>query len=403
MDHDVVIVGGGPSGLSTALSLVQQRPSLAARLVVLEKAHYPREKICGGAVAGRADRALAELGLHVDVPEVKFTRMSVRYISGSVVTAPAAAGRVIRRVEFDARLAQLAKDRGIRIVEGTRVLGLERVHGGLVVRTSCGDLRSRVVVGADGVGSVVRKLVCGRVPMWRAQVLEVDTEPAAKDLARDTVHFDLSDPSLAGYAWDFPTLVAGRPAMCRGVYHLLSPGQPADERDLQSRLRARLAALGLDLGTCVQKRYAERGFVPRTVLSCPHVLLVGEAAGIDPLTGEGIAQAILYGRTVAPYLVRRLESQTLHFRDWKRVLSFSRVGLDLRIRHGICRLTFGPARRFYDRWITENPQVLDLGARYFGGRPLSRLALAGICARAVHHVMVYGAQAGAFRGMPLPR
>ncbi|MBC7978638.1 MAG: FAD-dependent oxidoreductase, partial [Myxococcales bacterium] len=63
---DVAIVGGGPSGISTALHLQAAAPR--ARIVVLEKAHYPRDKICAGGIGGRAFRILDKLGVEVDCP-----------------------------------------------------------------------------------------------------------------------------------------------------------------------------------------------------------------------------------------------------------------------------------------------------------------------------------------------
>ena len=68
MDVDLAIVGGGPAGVSTALFLAAADPSRIGRVVVLEKETYPRDKICAGAIGKRAENALAEIGVHVEVP-----------------------------------------------------------------------------------------------------------------------------------------------------------------------------------------------------------------------------------------------------------------------------------------------------------------------------------------------
>jgi flavin-dependent dehydrogenase len=400
-DLDLVIVGGGPSGLSTALFLTHLRPALRDRLVVLEKAHYPREKFCGGALGARGEAALAEIGVHVDVPGAAVSRMSVAFATDSFVSKPARVGRVVRRIEFDNRLAQIAKERGIRIIEGAKVNEILPDERGVTLQTSVGELRTRVVIGADGVGSVVRKILTSDQATWRAQVLEVDTEPTARDMTRDIIHFDLADASFNGYAWDFPTVVDGQELVCRGVYHLLMPGESSGEVDLAERLGRRLGNVGLDLAKCKKKRYAERGFSTHEAMSRPRVLLVGEAAGIDPITGEGIAQAILYGKVVAPYLLKKLDKDALDFRDWKRWLMRTSLGVDLNMRHALARVFFGPARPFYEKWFVQNPEAMELGARYFGGAPIDRSVLLKLGASIASYVLFKGMGQRPFSQVPL--
>src|SRR5262249_36675197 len=155
----------------------------------------------------------------------------------------------------------------------------------------------------------------------RAQVVELDTEPIPADRDRDLLHFDGSDGGPHGYAWDFPTVVDGRPLVCRGVYELRVEGRAPDRSgpargartangggvlDVRARLAARLASMGLDIARYPLKRFAERGFELHQPVSTRRVLLVGEAAGIDPLTGEGIAQALQYGEVAGRYLAARV-------------------------------------------------------------------------------------------------
>ncbi len=368
---------------------------------MLEKAHYPREKFCGGALGARGEAALAEIGVNVDVPGAQVSRMSVALVPGSFVSKPCSVGRVIRRIEFDARLAELAKERGIRIVEGAKVDEIKPDDGGVTLETSVGALRSRVVIGADGVGSVVRKLLTSDQATWRAQVLEVDTEQTPHDMSRDIIHFDLADPNFNGYEWDFPTVVKGQELVCRGVYHLLLPGESSGHVDLAERLDRRLRNVGLDLAKCKKKRYAERGFSSHEAMASPRIILVGEAAGIDPITGEGIAQAILYGKTVAPYLLSRLDKDTLHFRDWKRSLLRTPLGVDLYMRHAMARVFFGPARPFYEKWFVQNPEAMELGARYFGGDSVDRGALLKLGASVASYVLFKGIGQRPFSQVPV--
>ena len=71
LEHDILILGGGPAGLSTALHLAQLAPELIPRILILEKAHYPRPKLCAGGLLADAEIILDRLGLDVsEVPHV---------------------------------------------------------------------------------------------------------------------------------------------------------------------------------------------------------------------------------------------------------------------------------------------------------------------------------------------
>ena len=371
-DHDVVIVGGGPAGLSAALFLLHHAPRLKGRLVVLERERYPREKYCAGGIGGRAEMALARIGVTVDVPSVPCTGISLALPKAQLVGRARHIGRVVRRIEFDHRLAEVARERGVRIEEGVKVHGVDAREDGVRVATSGGDLSTRVLVGADGVGSVVRKALGLGAGMWRAQVLEVDTDPTERDTARDLMHFDVSDHEFVGYEWDFPTLVGGAPMVCRGAYHLVLPGHDANEVDLAKRLARRLERFGLDLARCKKKRYAERGFAPHEACARPRIVLIGEAAGVDPITGEGIAQALLYGEALAPYLSQKLKDGELSFADWPGALRATRLGWDMAMRDRLCRRFFGPARSWFEDNFAQTPEGLEIGVQYFGGLRVDR-------------------------------
>jgi menaquinone-9 beta-reductase len=103
-ERDIIIIGGGPSGLSAALHLGRDFPHLASRVLILEKARYPRPKLCAGGLVFDAEVILQRLGLdvsevpHVDVENIHFDFES----KGLKIRMPKRhALRVIRRDEFD--------------------------------------------------------------------------------------------------------------------------------------------------------------------------------------------------------------------------------------------------------------------------------------------------------------
>jgi flavin-dependent dehydrogenase len=382
--HDVVIVGGGPAGSTTALALVHASKELAGRVVVLERARFPRDKPCAGALGARGDALLRQLGVEIDVPGAPVDGIALRCGAGESVASPGRIGRVVRRIEFDHALARAAQSRGVEVRDGVRVEAVrDEGAAGVVVETSTGTLRARVVVGCDGVGSIVRKALGHGAGRLRAQVIEVDTEPVASDLDRSLLFFDATDRTLPGYAWDFPTVVDGHPMVCRGVYRLKVEGEPdPGGPDVAARLDARLRGQGIDPSGCKNRRYAERGFEPLATVARGALMLAGEAAGIDPVTGEGIAQAIEYGVLAGRFVADRLgDGGSVDASEWNDVLRRSRLARDLRIRTGFVHLFYGPARSEVEQFLTESPGPLQVGCQHFAAQPYDWLTLGGVVAR----------------------
>ncbi len=383
-NRDILILGGGPSGLSTALHLQQLRPDLATRILILEKARYPRLKLCAGGLVADAEVILARLGLdaaevpHVDARAARFDFAG----KGLTVKVPRRHTlRIIRRDEFDAWLAGKARERGLEIREQVTVKDVHPDADGVTVITDGGTFRAKVVVGADGSNGVTRRCVLPNAPVSTARVLEVLTPVIASEqgersnllengkvlqppgldapegrglldqhLRHDkpaVFDFFCVSEGIAGYTWDFPTQVKGEPRRCWGIYdtNLLAGKMPRPA--LKQPLAKEMFRHGFELDGYEIKGHPIRWYDPTSPLSVPRVLLVGDAAGADPLFGEGISMALGYGKLAAQEIGAAFRHGDFSFSGYRRRVRLSSLGQTLLVRWVIAQVVY----RFHWRWF----------------------------------------------------
>lgn len=315
---ELVIVGSGPAGLSTALHLLADDPGWAERMVVIEKGVHPRRKLCAGGITGPGLEILERLGIDLGTQAAPIHQMEVRYgptARGVPVEPPF---QVVCREAFDAALCRLAERRGARIHQGLAIRRLAVREGRIEVATDDRIWSARAVVAADGSNSTVRREahrlgLLPRSPRRPLARLVEQRRPATglEPQFRDgRALFDFSAArthGLQGYVWNFPSWVDGQPTWNTGAFD----SRASSERraaPLKTVLREFLeehtpATPELGLGG-----FPLRAFEPGAALSAPGVLLAGDAAGVDPLLGEGISFALAYGEVAAASLVAARQS-----------------------------------------------------------------------------------------------
>jgi len=344
---DIIIIGGGPAGISTALHLVQSAPHLTSRILVLEKARYPRPKLCGGGLVKDAEVLLEHLGLDVnEVPWVKAKTLHLNYKGNGVryTQSKSHALRIIRRDEFDAWLANKAREKGILIREGIRVRDLQLEDDYVIVHTDEGDIHAQVVVGADGSNSATRKSIFPDFSGSKARVLEVLTPSSNQNSPQQNDTNALFDflpvpQGISGYIWDFPTQVDGHSMRCWGIYDA-NLHTWKHRRPLKKILFTEMKNHGLNPSSLELKGHPISWFSPFNLLSMKRVLLVGDAAGADPLFGEGISMALGYGKVAAGAIIEAFKHQQFDFTSYKHRLLGSPLGRVLTTRWALANIIY---------------------------------------------------------------
>ncbi len=350
---DILIVGSGPSGTSTALHLVRQNPAWAKRIVVVDKAVHPREKLCGGGVTHIGQNILAQLGLPFEPKnfEVREVRLVYEDQSYSFFGNPVL--RIVRRDEFDHWLVKTCEQVGVTVRQGEAVKAITPGDDYVEVVTEKQTFHAQVLVAADGSRSFVRRTLKWADDSRVARLLEVLTpengrvQPEFRD-GIAVFDFTRMPDGLQGYYWDFPSFINGRPFMNRGLFDSRArPERP--KAHLKEELHEALAQRGHNLDDYQLKGHPIRWWDKNGRFAIPRVILVGDAAGADPLMGEGISFALGYGRVAAPAIADAFARQDFSFADYGSRLWADPLfkQLDLRIR--LARIAY----RIKSRWFVR--------------------------------------------------
>ncbi len=292
--YDVIVVGSGPAGSSTAWWLAQGGVSV----VVLEKATLPRYKTCGGGIIGRALQCLPTDVRHVVEQDCHTAQLHILPASASFTThrsTPIVS--MTMRDRFDFALLSAAQAAGATVHQGCGV-GDVSFHGDSVtVATNLGVMRAKFVVAADGALSMVARkigMADGR-KLIPALEYEVTMRQNQLEAFHGIARFDFG-LLPHGYAWAFPK----RQHLSIGVLSMAQRGG-----ELKRAMMQYLDQLGCRDVT----RIEQHGFViPIRPRKGPfvqnRVLVVGDAAGFaDPVTGEGISFALSSGQLAARSLI----------------------------------------------------------------------------------------------------
>jgi menaquinone-9 beta-reductase len=354
--YDVAIVGGGPAGAMTAWCMARR----GARVIVLDREKFPREKVCGDFVEPRGLRLIEEMGCGAELVEsnpLPITHVAI-FLESSVAYRDAIPfykkrlglpphGYIVPRSQLDIRLLDAARKAGATVHEGCAVTGFRREAKYVELQfrrgTRRSHLRARLIVGADGVRSIVARQagLFNDDPRYiavsqRAYVENVQAE-------RGEAAFIFDGDLFPGYGWMFP-MAGGSANIGVGI---LSEARDRYSISVPALFQAFIDKLRQRHPGCAEIRVAAKplGGIVKTYGGAGRNyfdggVLVGDAGCfVDPMTGEGITPALESALIASSTLAKALENGRT---DARHLSEFERD----------FRSYFDPAMRYLDLCAT---------------------------------------------------
>ena len=363
---DVAIVGAGPAGSAAALAACRN----GARVVLLDRAEFPRDKACGDGIAPHALDVLHALGVNGverGYPPVPALRLAGP--GGNEVARPVARpAYTIPRTVLDARLVDAAVAAGATLV--THAGRDIDVGPGRVVLD--GRFAARTLIGADGAYSLVRrKLGQPTNPDGHLAIAIRGYAPAAGPIEQRIV--TSSTAQWPAYAWSFP-IGDGRANIGYGE---VLRGRAVSRAHLLDRLAELLPTVDTRAAEALRAHHLPLS-THRPIPGRGRVLLAGDALSlINPFTGEGIFYALLSGMLAGTAAARagrgaaRMYAVALH-RRLGRHLRHSRVAARLGERTWVVDAAVRAAQA--DQRVFDAIMEVGLGDGLLDGRTIAAIA-----------------------------
>jgi geranylgeranyl reductase family protein len=309
--YDIIVIGGGPAGSSCTAFLAKS----GKKVLLLDRAKFPREKTCGDGISGRSVSILKELGVldelkkqeHHDMYGVTFSSPNgtVVPVSARGEATKEAPGFVCKRMVFDNVLFQNAKKLAEKtieefmvtdiIMENNRPVGVKGTHQGKEM-----EFRAKMVIGADGAAGISARKFGASNSSEKHQLAGVRAYYENVRGNGDKIELHFVKESIPGYFWIFPLpdgnanvgicilvseMKKRKLNLAKILDEIITKNPVFKERFRDSKRTSELRSWLLPLATNRVKSYGD-GYV-----------LIGDAASlIDPFTGEGIGNSLSSGK-----------------------------------------------------------------------------------------------------------
>ena len=335
-EYDVIVCGGGPAGSTTAFYAAKA----GMKVLLLDKSKFPRDKACGGLLTARLFDELPELEKYIK-PIIECPSRDVNLYSPSMkyqidYEFPVGTPWNITRTVFDNAVLEAARDVGAEVMTQTRIKDYE-FNGGVTVKTSNGDFKGKMVVGATGPADKLASMIrekrnikpwsdsqMGTAMMWEPHVGKEFIDKTYSKNSSLLVHF--KPGGIEGYGWVFPKK------------EILNIGFGGYNRTIKSIKIKEIWTNYINL--LKEDGYFPKGQEVPPVKGAPlpldgpikattmdYTLLEGDSAGmVSPLSGEGIYYGMHAGKIAIDTIKKALETNDFsqknldqYHRDWNKV------------------------------------------------------------------------------------
>ena len=326
LSHDVIVVGAGPAGATLAYELSRQ----GINVLILEKERLPRYKACAGGITVKTAKLLGFDFSSVTRDTVRGAKVAYGSRRSFTKSYPQPLIHMVMRDEFDQLLVKRAREAGATLADNERVRQVKIAEQVVKVETANHVFTAQVVVGADGARSVV----AANVGLMRDVDLGIGLEAEISVPGQRLVQWEsLMGLDLGhmrgGYGWVFPK----KDHLSVGV------GSPLRQaKRLKSGYQAVLKSHGLN--DCSATRIRSHWLPVRRkgmAIQYGRCLLLGDAAGlVDPVTGEGIHNAVRSARIAAPVIEHYLQGNSPNLKEYEAAVD-KQIMPELRAARALAR------------------------------------------------------------------
>ena len=386
-DYDVVICGAGPGGIMAALMLAQANKKVA----IVDKAHFPRDKVCGDALSGKVvsvlkygypsaveqlydfSEKLGSWGIRFFAPNAEYLDIPFKMSQHPSIQNPP--GFISKRLDFDFFLFKLMSNFDqIHTVQNYQVQEANCSEQEIEISDGKQSIRGRILIGADGAQSVVKKQLQGSQIDKKHHSAGIRAYyTGVSGFHKDHfIELHYVKDLLPGYFWIFP-LPHGSANVGLGML-------THDVKKHQVNLRKRLLEI-VETHPAIAPRFKEAQLIgnisgfglplgsKRRKISGSGYMLVGDAASlIDPFTGEGIGNAMLSGKIAGEYAIKALESNdssAAFFSAYDQAV-YKKMGKELALSHRLQQLVNFPwLFNFVVRKANRNPSMQKMMTMMF--------------------------------------